>query len=71
MGECRYEIRIRGRLSSRLLATFSTLAGEVRPAVTVLRGSDLDQAALHGLLERIRALDLDLLEVRELSGRPR
>jgi hypothetical protein len=37
---------------------------------TVITG-EFDQAALHGLLERIRLLGLDLLEARRVSGRPR
>ena len=33
---------------------------------TVLRGEVRDQAALYGLLERIQALGLELVEVRRL-----
>jgi hypothetical protein len=34
------------------------------PALTVLRTEPTDQAGLHGVLERLRSLGLDLLEVR-------
>jgi hypothetical protein len=36
----------------------------------VLHGVDLDQAALHGVLERLRLLGLELVEIRQMrSGR--
>jgi hypothetical protein len=40
------------------------------PVETVLHGQVLDQAALHGLLDRIAALGLELVEVRRVAGRP-
>ena len=65
-----YEIRIRGRVSDSFLAAFEDLTVSVNPAETVVRGSTLDQAALHGLLDRIHALGLELDEVRRLPPAP-
>jgi hypothetical protein len=39
----------------------------IRPAETVLRGEVTDQAQLHGLLERIQLLGLELIEIRRVS----
>jgi hypothetical protein len=64
-----FEIRIRGRVGDSLLATFGDFDAEVEPAETVLRASHLDQAALHGVLERVRVLGLELVEVRQVRGR--
>jgi hypothetical protein len=61
-----YEIRIKGGMSQQLLAAFEGMESTVRPAETVLRGPALDQAALHGLLDRVQALGLELIEVRRL-----
>jgi hypothetical protein len=61
-----YEIRIRGRLSDSLLASFEGMRAAVEPVETVLHGPVVDQAALHGLLDRIQALGLKLVEVRRL-----
>lgn len=61
-----YEIRISGRLGDSFRLAFEDLSITVTPAETVLRGRDLDQAALYGILERIQALGFELLEVRRL-----
>jgi hypothetical protein len=63
-----YEIRIRGRISEQVLAAFEGMQATVCAAETVLRGPPLDQAALHGLLDRIQALGLELIEVRRVSS---
>jgi hypothetical protein len=59
-----YEIRVRGTLSDTLLMAFPGLYPRVQGGDTVLVGALPDQAALHGTLERIEALSLELLEVR-------
>jgi hypothetical protein len=61
-----YEIRIRGRVTEPLLASFEGMASELEPVETVLHGPVRDQAALHGLIDRIQALGLELIEVRRL-----
>jgi hypothetical protein len=59
------EIRVNGVLDSRWSAWFDGLqvtsdaSGE-----TVIAGPVTDQAALHGLLAKVRDLGLELLEVR-------
>ena len=63
-----YEIRIRGRVSDSLLASFDGLDADFEPAETVLRGTNLDQSALHGVLERVRALGLELVEIRQVKA---
>lgn len=65
-----YEIRIKGRLSESFLAAFEELTVTVNPVETVIRGSVLDQAALYGVLDRIQALGLQLIEVRRLPPAP-
>jgi len=61
-----YEIRIKGRLSDSLLAAFEGLTATVEPVETVLHGPVQDQSSLHGLLDRIHSLGLELVEIRQL-----
>jgi hypothetical protein len=63
----RYEFRIRGRVGDRLLSSFGGFDAEAQPPDTVLRGAVADQAALHGVLEQIEALGLELVEVRQVG----
>jgi hypothetical protein len=63
----RYEFRIRGRIGELLLAGFEGFDAEVEPVETVLRGDVADQAALHGVLEQIQALGLELVELRQID----
>jgi hypothetical protein len=65
----RYEIRVRGRLGQSVAERFDGFEAEVEPAETVLRGDIRDQSELHGLLSRIEALGLELVEVRQLDRR--
>jgi hypothetical protein len=68
---CRYEIRVRGRIGKSLASSFEGFDAEVEPAETILSGAIRDQAALHGLLDRIQGLGLELVEVRRVPGLPR
>jgi hypothetical protein len=61
-----YEIRIRGELDPEQLDRLEGLEREARPVETVLHGHVRDGAELHGLLDRIRLLGLELIEARRL-----
>lgn len=61
-----YEFRIKGRLSDSVTDAFEGFTSSVKPAETVVRGELRDQAELHGVLQQIRALGLELIEVRRL-----
>ena len=59
-----YEIRVRGRLDGHWSGWFDGLTlAHGEDGTTIIRGPVTDQAALHGLLERIRDLGLPLLSV--------
>jgi hypothetical protein len=60
-----YEIRVKGVLDSGWSAWFGGLGvtGD-ESGQTTIAGPITDQAALHGLLAKIRDLGLELLEVR-------
>jgi hypothetical protein len=64
----RYEIRVRGLVSDELLANFDAMEREVEPVETVLHGPVRDQAELHGILDRLQGLGLELVEVRRLPA---
>ncbi len=64
----RYEIRVRGQLDASWSAWLGGL--DLRctdDGQTVASGPVPDQAALHGLLERIRDMGLELLGVTRLD----
>lgn len=64
-----YEIRLRGRLEARWSAYFVGMT--LTPGAdgtTVLRGPVVDQAALHGVLARLRDLGLPLISVRQMEN---
>jgi hypothetical protein len=60
-----YEIRVRGVLDSGWSAWFEGLrVSSDQHGQTTIAGPVVDQAALHGLLAKVRDLGLELLEVR-------
>jgi hypothetical protein len=63
-----YQIRVKGVLDSRWSAWFDGLqVTSDDHSHTVIAGPVTDQAALHGLLNRIRDLGMELLEVRRVD----
>jgi hypothetical protein len=62
-GRMVYEITLRGRAERTIAAAFDEFEVTTEPGLTRLRGEIIDQAALHGVLERIQRLGLTLLEV--------
>jgi hypothetical protein len=59
-----YELRVKGHLDDRLSHSLEGLAVRRQPdGTTVLSGPIVDQAALYGLINRIRDLGLPLLSV--------
>ena len=67
-----YEIRLTGRLDARWAAWFDGLTvSHDGDGTTVLSGPVADQAALHGLLQRVRDLGLPLVSVTRVEpGEP-
>jgi hypothetical protein len=60
----RYEIRLTGRLDAHWAAWFDGLTvGHESDGTTVISGPVADQAALHGVLQRVRDLGLPLVSV--------
>jgi hypothetical protein len=60
----RYEIRVIGSFGPATHEAFADLVVEVEPAITVLSGN-LDQPGLHAVLDRVRALGLELVEITQ------
>lgn len=64
----RYEIRLKGHLDVRWAERFEGLRlSHQSDGTTVLSGPVIDQAALHGLLRKVRDLGLPLLSVLEVE----
>lgn len=64
----RYEIRLKGHLDARWAAWFDglTLTRE-GDGTTVIHGQVIDQAALHGLLQKVRDVGLPLISVARVE----
>jgi hypothetical protein len=67
-GDCaepgRYEIRLKGHLDGRWAAWFDGLSlSRESDGTTIVHGPIADQAALHGLLQKVRDTGLPLVSV--------
>jgi hypothetical protein len=64
----RYEIRLKGHLDSRWAAWFDGLSlTNESDGTTVISGLVADQAALHGLLQKVRDVGLPLVSVTQVD----
>ena len=62
-----YEIRIVGHLDPRWVAWFDGMELTAQSdGTTVIRGSVVDQAALHGLLQKLSGIGLPLISLVQL-----
>jgi hypothetical protein len=59
-----YQIRVKGVLDRCWSAWFDLQVASDERGQTTIAGPVVDQAALHGLLAKVRDLGLELLEVR-------
>ena len=63
-----YEIRVSGHLGTRWAAWFDGLELTARDdGTTVIRGPVVDQAALHGLLQKLRDIGIPLISLTQLT----
>jgi hypothetical protein len=65
-----YEITFAGQAVPAVVDAFDDFEVTVDKTSTTVRGELVDQAALHGAIDRVRALGLELLEVRAVEEPP-
>ena len=70
-GPDRYEVRVKGHLAGRWAAWFDglTLTPE-SDGTTLIEGPVVDQAALHGLLQKVRDTGMPLVSVEYVEHEP-
>ena len=61
-----YRIVVRSELSERYAAAFEGMEMETKGGQTVLTGEVVDQVQLHGIIDRIGGLGLELVSVQSL-----
>ncbi len=62
-----YEITFAGEAVPAIVAAFEELDVVVGAGHTTLRAEKVDQAALYGVMDRLRSLGLELLEVQTVD----
>jgi hypothetical protein len=62
-----YRITVRGKVTDRLATAFDGMQVETGVGRTVLVGRLQDQAALYGLLNRLRDFGLELIELEKVK----
>ena len=67
-----YEIRVKGHLPPRWSTWFEgmTIEPDGTEGTTVISGPVVDQAALHGLLQRLRDVAIPLVSLVPVSPKP-
>jgi hypothetical protein len=65
-----YQIRTEGQLGPQWTDWFEGLTVTLENGETLLTGPVIDQAALYGLLKKVRDLGLPLVSVNRVQSRP-
>ena len=63
-----YRIKLKGRLDHKWSDWFEQMAISIEGDETILTGPVADQSALHGLLIRVRDLNLPLISVKRIES---
>jgi hypothetical protein len=63
----RYELVVRGELGSRFASAFSGMKIHAEGGCTHIVGEVVDQSQLHGILDRIRDLGIELISVTPIA----
>ena len=63
-----YEIRVAGHLSANWVARFEGLSIRHEPEGETVLSGKLDQAAIHGVLMKIRDMGLNLISVNRVEA---
>jgi hypothetical protein len=67
----RYELVLRGEISDRFAVLFEDMRLDRVEGTTVVTGPVRDQAHLHGLIERISELGIELVSVNPIPATER
>jgi hypothetical protein len=70
-GPTRYDIVINGELGARFASAFSGMTIRAAEGQTHITGEVIDQSHMHGILDRIRDLGIELISVTPLVEEPK
>ena len=62
-----YQIKVKGHLGSQWSDWFEGMTITYQEGITTIAGEVMDQVALHGLLVRVRDLNLPLISVKRVE----
>jgi hypothetical protein len=67
MPSTRYRIVVKGQLSERFGSSWDAVTMELLPGQTALMADFVDATALYGLLDHLRAFNIELVSVNAVS----
>ena len=65
-----YRIVVRGELDERFAYLFNGMRMDRHEGTTVLKGPVRDRAQLHGFIDRIQELSLELVAIEQIAEAP-
>ena len=65
-----YRIVVRAEIGERFAAAFEGMEVKISEGRTIITGEVVDQSHLHGILDRINALGLELVSVQPVPEEP-